>query len=121
MIFGQESALAFDLLERGDVLHELEGAEIALLLVAEGKEADVQVFVFHVDPELRHIAGARAEIAENAIDEVDAVDWMAVLHLAADNGSAARKDALRAFRKERDAVVGIDECKVEGHGRKDCL
>ena len=69
-----------------------------------------------VDPEFGDVLAAGAEVADDAVDDIDALGGVAVLDFASEDGAGAGEDALGAFGEEGDAVVGIDEGEVEGEG-----
>ena len=115
----QQSPFAFERADVADVLRDLQRAEILAGAVADRKVADVYEPAGELNPEFGYAFPSFAEVVQDPIHHIDAARRMAVLHLPADDGPAAREDAVRAFREEGHAVVRIHESEIHREGGED--
>jgi len=66
-----------------------------------------------LNPKLGHIALAALQFAQQFVHHVHTVGGMAVLHLAADDGLGAHKDALRPLGEIAHRVILIDQRDID--------
>src|SRR5450759_1710256 len=112
----QQTPFALNRTERSQVLGQLHRPQIASVGIPHSKITDVYELVMKVDPKFRDVLSPGAKIVQNPVDRLDTSRRVAVLHLASDDGLAAREDAIRAFGEKGHAVVGIDEREVKREG-----